>query len=95
MTSAELCGYRMAYIYQPCMRNRVPGETACEKHLEKKCWCGEQAVKECSIASSFVCGAPLCADHECRNVAGGLTGSHGFKHSEKGHQQFLDWKEKE
>jgi hypothetical protein len=72
------------------------GEPAlCEKHRDAErysCWCGEQAVKECSVASSFVCGRPLCADHGCNKVAGGMTGSVGAKHSERGHAQYEAWK---
>ncbi|MCK5558337.1 MAG: hypothetical protein KAJ01_08165 [Candidatus Hydrogenedentes bacterium] len=64
----------------------------CEDHRKGKCWCGAQAVRDCAVASSFVCGAPLCADHKCRNVAGGLTGSPGFKHSDEGHRQWEEWK---
>ena len=64
----------------------------CGSHRGRKCWCGAQAVKNCSVASSFVCGMPTCADHECQAVAYGLTGSHGAKHSKKGHAQWLEWK---
>jgi hypothetical protein len=42
----------------------------------------------------LVCGKPLCDDHECNNVAAGMTGSHGVKHSEKGHEQWLEWRKK-
>jgi hypothetical protein len=36
---------------------------------------------------------PTCAEHECASVAGGLTGSHGFKHSKRGHEQYKQWRE--
>jgi len=67
----------------------------CDVHRGKRyrCWCGAQAVKECNIASSLVCGMPTCAEHECASVAGGLTGSHGFKHSKRGHEQYKQWRE--
>lgn len=77
-----------------CNAEVVDGEDFCEKHLGQKCWCGEQATRNCSIACSFVCGAPLCDEHECKCIAGGLTGSHGNKHSEKGYRQWEEWKEK-
>lgn len=37
----------------------------CEEHSTDKCWCGRPAVNDCSSAGSFVCGTPLCADHDC------------------------------
>jgi hypothetical protein len=82
----EECVYDKAYQGK-CGSPATGTPPVCMEHLNKKCWCGEPAVRECCVASSFVCGAPLCADHGCRLKAAGMTGSHGSYHSEKGHKQ--------
>lgn len=82
------CVYERAYVGQ-CAHEA--NGAVCLEHEAKKCWCGAQAVRECSIASSFVCGAPLCADHDCHHTAAGMTGSYGAKHSEKGYEQYRQW----
>ena len=92
--SAELCGFKRAWT-SPCNLPKLEGEEVCSVHIDKKCWCGGQAVKECSVASSFVCGTPTCADHECHCIAAGLTGSHGHAHSKKGREQYLKWREEQ
>ena len=85
------CVYEEAYRGK-CGQPGTGVPPVCEKHAKRRCWCGAQAVKECCAASSFVCGQPLCADHGCRAVAGGMTGSSGHKHSERGHRQWEKWK---
>lgn len=37
----------------------------CSDHGEKTCWCGKQAVTECSATDGLMCGQPLCEDHGC------------------------------
>lgn len=83
------CKFDLAWVGR-C--NKPSEGDICEKHLGELCWCGAQATRQCSIASSFVCGRPTCDEHGCNLVAGGLTGSHGFKHSEKGFAQWEAWK---
>lgn len=62
----------------------------CERHREDTCWCGAQAIRQCGVAGSFVCGAPLCGVHECAHVGSGMTGD--GPHSKKGQEQFRAWK---
>lgn len=53
-----MCGFLEAWVGR--CRNLKP----CIKHQDQKCWkCEEPAVQNCSIASSFVCGMPECAEH--------------------------------
>jgi hypothetical protein len=63
----------------------------CDKHADKECWCGEQAVKGCSVASSLVCGQPLCETHKCHRTGSGMTGT--THHSKEGREQYMEWKE--
>lgn len=35
----------------------------CDKHADKKCFCGAQATHGCNMELQFVCGGPLCAEH--------------------------------
>ena len=85
-----LCRFVRAWI-GPCGKDAKEGEF-CGDHKRERCWCGNQAYRECEVASSFVCGAPLCEEHECRDIAAGLTGSPEHKHSEVGFQQYEQWK---
>ena len=87
---SENCVFDLAWV-GPCGREARGDPPICSAHRAEKCWCGAQAVRQCDIASSFVCGYPLCAEHGCKNVCGGLTGSPGHKHSEKGRAQWLEW----
>lgn len=80
------CRYDRAWMGQ-CRADAGP-TGFCSEHEGKACWCGSQAVRECEIASSLVCGAPLCGDHGCRNICGGLTGSDGLPHDPKGREQW-------
>lgn len=40
------------------------GGKLCDRHANLRCGCGKHAVELCSAASSFVCGAPTCGDHD-------------------------------
>lgn len=62
----------------------------CEEHLGKTCWCGKQAVEQCTVSARMVCGQPLCAEHECNSTGGGLTGN--SNHNDRGRRQYLTWK---
>jgi len=84
------CLYEMAWVGR-CKNPTLERRGVCDKHVDDRCWCGGQAVRECGIAMTFVCGARLCGEHECRNVAAGLTASPGVPHSEKGLQQWKDF----
>lgn len=66
-----------------CKEEAVTSDPAlCEKHAKNKCWCGAPAVRDCEIAGSLVCGAPLCADHGCSYKG----------HSTSGSAQYAAWK---
>lgn len=82
---SERCGYDRPW-QGPCT-NPKP----CEKHADEVCWCGAQATRGCSIASSFVCGNPTCDEHECNWVSHGMTGSPGNAHSPRGREQYKAW----
>lgn len=60
------CVFNVAWVGR-CKNEAEDGSVVCEKHSKQKCWCGAQATRECSHASSLVCGAPLCADHRCKS----------------------------
>ncbi len=87
------CGFRMAWT-SPCRRDAT-ARGVCDLHGKQKCWCGAQARKECSVASSLVCGNPTCDEHECQRVCAGMTGTYGAKHSKKGFAQFHKWQAKQ
>lgn len=91
MSDEQFCPFDEAWMGR-CGKELDKGIDFCPKHLGQKCWCGEQAVKNCSMASSLVCGAPTCGEHECAHVSHGMTGSEGMKHNEKGHAQWETWK---
>ena len=57
------CIFFMAWV-GVCGRESGDSEI-CPDHSGKKCWCGKQGVKQCSIAVSLVCGAESCKDHDC------------------------------
>jgi hypothetical protein len=59
-----MCNYNLAWIGK-CKNSNVEGESYCKEHLNKRCKCGKQATHECSIASSLVCGYPLCDICKC------------------------------
>ena len=43
----------------------------CNEHKKEKCVsCGGQATHQCPMASSMVCGAPLCDKKECKEKHG-------------------------
>lgn len=56
------CKFDLAWV-GPCNREGYP---FCEEHSKVRCRaCGGQAVRECSIAVSLVCGHPLCKICKC------------------------------
>ncbi len=59
-----LCIFEQAWIGL-CSKNAVADQVVCSDHLGTKCRCGAQATRECSNAGSFVCGRPLCNEHQC------------------------------
>ena len=60
-----MCEFYIAWVGK-CNSPSIKGKEYCEKHVDLKCGvCGSQAVKQCSTASSLVCGYPLCAKCEC------------------------------
>ena len=87
------CNYGMAWTY--CRSEAEPGSTFCAHHQaesqRQRCWCGAPSSHQCCAASSFVCGAALCPEHECFYTACGMTGSYGNKHSERGFKQHEEW----
>lgn len=89
MPDIQSCKFDLAWI-GPC-KKETSGRF-CDDHAKEKCWCGEQAVRQCDVAGSFVCGSPICGDHQCKNVARGLTGSDGNPHSERGQEQYEKWR---
>lgn len=78
----------MAWVGQ-CKAAGTGEPPICDKHRADKCWCGAQAVRQCSVAGSLVCGAPLCADHECIYTGEGMTGT--SPHSDRGNLQRAEW----
>lgn len=62
----KTCQFHISWVGR-CDEPAVYGYDYCEKHLNTKCTiCGKQATHECSEASQFVCGYPLCDDEKCR-----------------------------
>ena len=56
------CKFDCAH-HGPCGSLFVGPDGMCEKHSKAVCVsCGAKAIGECSHASQFVCGSPLCAD---------------------------------
>ena len=54
-----------------CIKVVVNGDY-CKDHHNLKCVsCGEQAIRQCTESSSFVCGAPLCGDCEHKRLGHG------------------------
>lgn len=84
------CIYNEPWIGR-CTSPTLHNEEVCDVHSQRRCWCGSQGVRGCTIAVSLCCGMPLCSEHECAGIGYGFTG-HG-PHSEKGQQQYLEWKE--
>lgn len=79
------CTYELAWrgkCSEPCT------ERFCDKHMKERCVsCGEQSTQECDMASSLVCGSPLCDDCEhgfVKNENGWWVGVHRKK-SDTGH----------
>lgn len=62
----DICSFIRAWSGRCTKPAAYEGGTMCDEHASKRCWCGDQAVTECSIAVSLVCGAPLCGEHGCR-----------------------------
>lgn len=59
------CTFDRAWI-GPC--GVMGSDGLCEKHTGLKCLvCGGQAVLECPVTSSLVCGQHLCATCKCPN----------------------------
>ena len=59
------CKFDIAWRGQ-CSKPVVEGREFCEEHYGVVCShrdCHNQAVKSCPMASSLVCGAPICDDH--------------------------------
>jgi len=83
------CVYDKAWIGK-CGEVAAGDPPICEEHRGRKCWCGVQAVRECPVALSLVCGARLCAEHDCASMVGAFTGNSA--HSKKGRAQFEAWK---
>lgn len=86
----NVCKFDRAWV-GICGEPTIENSDFCEYHSKQKCWCGAQATHECEVASTFVCGARLCPEHDCCYVAHGWTGSEGVKHSERGFQQHEEW----
>jgi len=58
----KVCPFDVAYAGS-CGKPVREG-SYCQQHTKDKCWqCGEQAIRTCSHTSQFVCGMPMCADH--------------------------------
>lgn len=72
-----------------CGRSAEGDPPLCPKHADDKCWCGSPAVKDCEVTGSFVCGRPLCAEHECPSTGLGYTGT--MPHSSLGRRQYEAW----
>lgn len=94
MGDQQSCVYDEPYRGK-CGNDSIAGTdpSICEHHSEKECWCGAQAVQGCVAATSFVCGQPLCEEHDCHRKGSGMTGT--TYHSETGREQYEEWKEQQ
>jgi hypothetical protein len=60
MADTDGCQYDLAYR-GPCGRPTAPGQAFCAEHASLRCVsCGQQAVRQCDYAASYVCCLPLC-----------------------------------
>lgn len=61
----DRCGYDTGAGWNPA---RCGEEEPCWQHGDLSCWCGARPVTHvcCYAAMLGVCGAPLCAAHQCR-----------------------------
>lgn len=54
-----------------CKKSVEPGEFYCAEHLKEKCYkCKRQATKGCAHTSQFVCGYPMCDEHNHHSDGG-------------------------
>ena len=61
------CRFFLAWVGY-CKAKPAEGSRYCNEHLTDKCGvCGKQATKQCSIASSLVCGYLLCNSKKCKD----------------------------
>lgn len=59
------CIFNIAWVGR-CDKPTTEHTLFCEQHADKKCVvCGNQASKDCGIATSLVCGMPLCDSYVC------------------------------
>jgi hypothetical protein len=60
------CRFVISWAGQ-CQKPPAEGIQYCDEHKSKRCVvCGDQAIHDCSIAVSLVCGSPLCGNPICR-----------------------------
>lgn len=76
-----MCGFLEAWV------GRCTNTAPCVKHTTQTCWCGKQATRNCDVTGTLVCGAPLCAEHECK-----IGGERGRPHSERGWIEYCKFK---
>ena len=55
-----MCGFLEAWI------GRCQNSAPCAKHNSQLCWCGVLATRNCDVAGTFVCGYPMCDNHQCK-----------------------------
>lgn len=53
------CKFYLAWIG---VCNKPATSEFCKEHSEKKCECGKQAIGQCDVAVSMVCGRPTCSE---------------------------------
>lgn len=63
MMGAGECPFSVAWVGK-CKNIPEIGEIYCSKHKNVKCFkCDAQAVRDCEHTSQFVCGVPMCKEH--------------------------------
>lgn len=83
------CAFDVAWVGRCKKRTEHSDTVMCEEHAVKRCWCGAQAVRQCSITvGPLVCGMGLCAAHQCAEPSSMLDDG---VHSKEGFEQWKAW----
>jgi len=60
------CQFNLAWIGKCGEETKAETVGYCKIHRKVKCQvCGGQAIRQCSCATSLVCGRPLCNNCNC------------------------------
>lgn len=63
LRGAGLCWFDQSYVGF-CKKKPIEDSEFCDIHAPERCWkCKSQAVKDCVMAGSLVCGTPECEAH--------------------------------